>query len=93
MKDRANDPERNDMLRCPPPRETAHHRRSRYQRDWRRRANRGEARAWFTYDATVVEFLLKTCWLDPAQADDRAAIGDAVSGFLQASVRQRSHTP
>jgi hypothetical protein len=44
-------------------------RRARAQREYRRRQRAGEACALVAYDAAIVDFLIRTEWLDPAHAE------------------------
>jgi hypothetical protein len=69
------------MLDRPPSRRTLS------QRDWRRRADRGEACAWFTYDTDTVDYLVAHRWLDADRRDDKRAIGDAASRALRDSAK------
>jgi hypothetical protein len=61
--------------------------RRQWQRDYRRRLARGEAIAPAPFDAAVIDFLVRTRWLDPALAEDRREIGRAMFAALRDAAR------
>ena len=56
---------------------------------YRQRAARGLATCPVEYSGDVVSFLLKTQWLAEREADDRRAIGRAISAALAEMVQAR----
>jgi hypothetical protein len=64
-------------------------RRAIWQRDYRRRQRSGEAVAPVPYGGAVVDFLVTTRWLDPAQAADRHAVGFAIGRMMQDAAKNK----
>jgi hypothetical protein len=67
------------MLQRPPSRRTP---RARWQADYRRRVRNGEGIAPVGYNTSVIEFLIRTHWLDPEHICDRHKIGAAIARML-----------
>jgi hypothetical protein len=64
-------------------------RRGDRQRRYRQRLRDGEMTVAFQIDAEVIDLLIRSGWLSEAEADNRAAIGRAVSAMLRDSARRR----
>ncbi|TAI63923.1 hypothetical protein [Bradyrhizobium sp. Leo170] len=77
----------------PSPAEKAERRRSGHreeQRRWRRKRQRdGERIAPATFDCLVVEYMVRTNWLDAERADDPGAVGLAYYEMVADAARRR----
>jgi hypothetical protein len=63
-------------------------RRARWQADYRRRQRHGEGVAPVHFDRPLIEFLIRTHWLDPERADDRREIGAAIAAMLKDAAKR-----
>jgi hypothetical protein len=74
-------------MRDPSPSKAA--RRRARDRRYRARKSRCAAVAPVEFDSGVVDFLIATHWLDEREAEDRHAIGAAISAALRDAMRRR----
>jgi hypothetical protein len=55
---------------------------------FRRRRRDGKACAMIEYDASVIDFLVRTHWLQEGEVADRASIGRAIGALIRDAARR-----
>jgi hypothetical protein len=76
------------MLDRPVQQERKRARKAKAQSAWRQRQRDGEGIAPVRYGEQRIAVLIRRGWLDPALADDRRAIGEAIDRMLEDSERR-----